>query len=498
MATPITWRTVTGASPAEAARPMALGAQQLNYGFENLNKLITGTEDIDRKNWDNMKQVNTQNFLDQLAVAKTPEELAAMQASGQLNQMRQGFGNQVDRTAIRSAEEMRVNQLRQNVLAGQEYGDKQLDRSQLATVEQIKALAAQGKTAEAQALFDANPDLRNKGMLMEKVVTGERAGKEFQFKINDDTRKGEMHTWTGTKMKDDLLTSAAQRVQMSAAAAASRASAALSGVRAKGEGMANDIKAMELADAKEEKAYTKLLGTFANAHQVELAKAREAGLPTDTLPKDSDALRSASLQIQQAMGKDFNPLVMQRVIESKGGSLFDGSTGMNATIGRDEREKAAEKAAQEKRDKQILDNSPAGTGALNPIRDNKEIQEFIGTIMGTKDSKPKNALRTQVNKVLTDGYQLKNGEKIPVTKDILMAAISEVTDDRTWIGKILNNEGSSDTAFKNALDRLMSNEKVIEGLKARQSIEASLPDRAADAARMITGKAPPKKDKKDK
>lgn len=497
MAQPITWRTVTGASPADAARPLALGAQQLNYGFENLQKLVSGAEDNDRKNWENMKQVNTQNFLDQLATAKTPEELAAMQQAGTLAQLRQGFGNQVDRSAIRSAEENRLNTVRQNVLAGQEYGDKQLDRAQLGTVEQIRALAAQGKTAEAQALFDANPDLRNKGMLMEKVVTGERAGKEFQFKVNDDTRKGEMHAWTGTKMADDLVTAAAQRAQMAAAAQASRASAHLSGVRAKGEGMENDAKALALAEKKEEQQYVRAFDAYIFQHQAKVADAKAKGLPTDTLPSDSEALRNAALEVGKVLGNNLNPTILNRVVAAKAEG-FDAGAGMNATIGRDQRALVAEKEKQAARDKYLLENSPGGTGALNPIRDVKEVTEFINTIMGKESTKPKDALRGAVSRVINEGYELKGGKKIPVTKDILMAAINEVKDDRTWLGKMFNNEGSADTLFKNALDRLMENEAVTEGMQSRQRIDNSLPDRAADAARFITGKPAPKKDKKDK
>lgn len=110
----ITWRNVDGGQGALAAGRLMQGAEQsFNSGFSGLQDVLKQYQGQEKANWDAGKEQNTQAFLDRLSQVRTPEEMAALQASGELDRLKAGFGAQIDRSAVRNALDTRGDFLRQ-------------------------------------------------------------------------------------------------------------------------------------------------------------------------------------------------------------------------------------------------------------------------------------------------------------------------------------------------------------------------------------------------
>jgi hypothetical protein len=191
MATPITWQNINAPDLASASRPLEAAQRSFSTAFDGLGQLLTERQRIGEQNWQNTRINNTNAFLDKLMAFRTPEELAAAQQSGALNQLRQQFGAQIDTAAIRGAEESRLNQLRTGVKQAGEYQDWSTDRAQAGTKDRIKSLIAAGKFDDANALLQQN-ELRNESDLelglrnMRRQVTVE--GQQDTRFNNDQTR----------------------------------------------------------------------------------------------------------------------------------------------------------------------------------------------------------------------------------------------------------------------------------------------------------------------
>lgn len=156
MAAPITWQNVNEPSGARAAAPILQGAVQgVNGAFDIFSRLIQQRQGIDQANAAAIDDANKQVYLDRLASAKTPEELAALQASGQLDTLRQGL-TATARGAVRGADEARTTSVRQNTVAENEFNDKLLARKEAPLLAQYNTLVAAGKASEAAAFQAAN------------------------------------------------------------------------------------------------------------------------------------------------------------------------------------------------------------------------------------------------------------------------------------------------------------------------------------------------------
>lgn len=170
MSSPITWQNVQGRSLAEAATPMQAASQSILGGFDRMGKVFDQYQGMEQKKLDLADEANVQGFLDRLQRASTPEEVAALQASGELDAMRAGIGTK-NLARVRGAEDTRVAGLMQQMGARQEFGDKQTDRTE-APIREAYNLAVLNKDEAAQkAIRDANPNLRG----WDKLVGNEQA-----------------------------------------------------------------------------------------------------------------------------------------------------------------------------------------------------------------------------------------------------------------------------------------------------------------------------------
>lgn len=100
---PITWKNIEAPSVADASRALAFAGQSLNTGFENLKSSLGEYQTGQEKIWKQQDADFTQRQLAKLYAAKTPEELAALQASGELQAVAAPNGARADLSILNKA-----------------------------------------------------------------------------------------------------------------------------------------------------------------------------------------------------------------------------------------------------------------------------------------------------------------------------------------------------------------------------------------------------------
>jgi hypothetical protein len=148
---PIRWDNINGANLSEASRPLESAQRSFLGAFDTLGASLKDRQAIDDANWQNTKNNNTTAYLDQVAQFRTPEALRAAQESGQLDQLRQSFGSQVDANAIRGAADARTVALQQQAKAGAEYEHMIKDERTAPVLDRFKLAVTNGDKAAADA-----------------------------------------------------------------------------------------------------------------------------------------------------------------------------------------------------------------------------------------------------------------------------------------------------------------------------------------------------------
>jgi len=159
MAGPITWRSIFSQQPDTAARLMESAQRSFNGGFAVLDNVLKQRQQTESDNWGIVKENNTDAVLDKLASFRTPEELAAAQASGELDQFRQQFGRQIDADAVRNAEGAALDTLYDRIGKQRTFNDSTAELEQRPLINQFMAKYSQGDHTGATQLLQDNPGL---------------------------------------------------------------------------------------------------------------------------------------------------------------------------------------------------------------------------------------------------------------------------------------------------------------------------------------------------
>jgi hypothetical protein len=149
----ITWRNVSGPSLAEASRPLEAAQRSIDNAFTGLGGVLRQQESTDAANWNQVKENNTQDFLNKLYSAQGAEGFKALQDSGELERMLAANGAQIDRAAALSAMDGRMGTLQQRDRQGWEFQDAALDQQEAPVVNQVKGFLAQGNLEGAKPLI---------------------------------------------------------------------------------------------------------------------------------------------------------------------------------------------------------------------------------------------------------------------------------------------------------------------------------------------------------
>jgi hypothetical protein len=170
---PITWHNLVGASPSEAMRPLAAAGDLITGGFDRFAKILTDQQAVNQGTVDRGRDASVLAFKEALANAKTPEEIAQIQA--QRDSMLAGVDPTRRLTTV-GAEDARLASLRTNTTAEQKFANEQLTQAHQATIQKVKAKAAlgdmQGALADAANLPDTLPI---KGDLVAAIQAGHQS-----------------------------------------------------------------------------------------------------------------------------------------------------------------------------------------------------------------------------------------------------------------------------------------------------------------------------------
>lgn len=177
----ITWRQLA----APDLMPAAALFEGANQGFKDaLSGLRSAKESYERtgiENVEKMRAYNTGLYQDKLASYQTPEELAAAQAKGDLKGLLNSFGGVVDRDAIRGAEANALKTLQERWRTNNAFTADRDSEAQRPLVDTIRMKLASDNPkdqAEARAMFEANPQLRNRAELAQELYGAQQRAED--------------------------------------------------------------------------------------------------------------------------------------------------------------------------------------------------------------------------------------------------------------------------------------------------------------------------------
>jgi hypothetical protein len=176
----ITWRTLMGASPSEASRGFESAQRSIAGAFDQLGGLIKDREAGIKAEEDRAAEGRVQGFLDRIQGVRTPEGVAALQASGELDALRASL-RPADLARVRGAEEARTTALRQGVVAENAFNDQVLARTRAPLINEAKMFVANNDRAGLQA-FLAKHDLGDEATFLTQLTAAEQAKTEFGWK----------------------------------------------------------------------------------------------------------------------------------------------------------------------------------------------------------------------------------------------------------------------------------------------------------------------------
>lgn len=170
---PITWRNIENDTTRGAAMLFETARRAFNDGIGNFKGIVDSRNEVNQQNWNTQKEVNTDQFLDRLAQYKTPEELAAAQAAGDLQNLKAQFGGQIDRDAVRGAEAAAATQLMKRITTQNLYQDDTRRRNERGAMDVGRGLLLNGDYAGFKKWAGEN-DLLDEAQLHQDARTFQR------------------------------------------------------------------------------------------------------------------------------------------------------------------------------------------------------------------------------------------------------------------------------------------------------------------------------------
>ena len=253
MAAPITWQTINGPSLAQAAVPMESAAKLILGGIDRAGSTLTGYNNQQQAIEDRGAEAQVQSFLERLQRVQSPDEVAALQASGELDALRAGLRPQ-DLAKVRGAEDARISSLMQQTTAKNTFDDTLAKRAAEPILEQFRLAGLNGDEATQARLLAENPNLRGWASAVEQ-------DKALERKLLEQKRADELAPY---QQENAINESKLKAVQL---ANAERANAE-----------AEEERKLALRLAEEQRNYLEQQ----NRQEVELGKAaKRLGLPVD-------------------------------------------------------------------------------------------------------------------------------------------------------------------------------------------------------------------------
>lgn len=192
MAGPITWRNIE--APDLRGAGILLNNTQFNLqqSFKALGDILAKQEQTNTANFQNDRNNNTQDRLDQLQGFRTAEELLAARDSGQLDSLFRTQGQNVDREALRGMFDKRLADLQKQATDGIQYNLTMRQDRERELVDGLLLRAQQGDTQGAlQEVGKA--DLLNNAEVAGKIQGIRRDFTQDGYKANQEKRAQASH-----------------------------------------------------------------------------------------------------------------------------------------------------------------------------------------------------------------------------------------------------------------------------------------------------------------
>lgn len=416
----IRWDNINAPRIGEAAIAFNGATNAFNSGFDRLNAVIKDREKIGFDNWDQQKSNNTAAFLDEISKYRTPEEYQAALASGALDQMRQGFGVQIDASKARTAQESALATLQQREKQANEYADYTTTREQLPVVREVERLIASGDHAGARKMLEAN-NLSNEAPIYNALTAAE------QKKIEQDRAnllapmKNRIELATLQEQERTIANTATLRQLDTEATAAQQAY--LADKERKEVELGNIAKKLGYAvDAAGKPNITDEGQKAKLFHAATLAGIVDA---SGNLAGDTAAADRYMRSLEKS-GR-YSPEIL-REHSKKIRSGFDST--QPGLVGQDANDRDVKEALHGARMKELGANTWYAPGSDDALTANKELRGEIGNL--EKDEFEAKKLNELVHKYATTGFKLKNGVTVVPSNNDILSAIASTRDDIGW------------------------------------------------------------------
>ncbi len=178
MARPITWQSIGAPNVGSSSDTLAGARDSFKNALGSLQGVMTQRNQMEDYNWNTGRDNNTNAMLDRIQQLQTVEAAQAAMSSGELSNMTAGFGAQVDRSAVRNAQNNLLPNLQKRAVADQLYGENQTRVAQQDVVAQVQMeLSAADTPAKVDAARQRLSQLVSSGGLtsMSGAALGERA-----------------------------------------------------------------------------------------------------------------------------------------------------------------------------------------------------------------------------------------------------------------------------------------------------------------------------------
>ena len=366
----ITWRSLMGQNP-DPVRAMSAAQDSFDGMFGSLNSALTKYQDQQKIAETKLKGDNLERFYaDAASRFSTPEAFQAALASGELQGLASGYGDSIDKTAVRNFMETRGGVLQQRQQDQWKYQKALEDQAAAPVLDDVRSRIEAGDFETANTLLTENT-LPNEAALYEALRKRQEGAAD-------------------TAHQNALRPLDLQGKQL----ALESSGESLRGARINREGAE-----LNLTAAKEQRTAEDVIS---QAYMAARGKMMENGLPNET------AMTEAAAELSQ----DLDPRIAAKVLQSA--RQVDVA---NVQAWRDDQDK----------------NGYVGSVPLNPTAVSSSLEEVIKTVPeGDQESVRthvnelvRNGVTLPKGTQLPDGTTLNEDLKVPVPFNVARSAILE-------------------------------------------------------------------------
>lgn len=211
MAEPITWRNVGGGGGGNPTALLALGQNQVNQGLNALQGLFKDEARLQQRNALQVRDNNTQAYLDNVAAAGGLDALQDPAKRAELEAERASYGAAIDRGATRNAIDDRVKGLQQQGLVANQFADQATEREQRGLIDEGLKMAQAGDMQGVQKLL-ADTQFINEGRVASDLMGILDAKTRRQYAAEDQARQGRAETRQIAQFQETMAAAEENRI----------------------------------------------------------------------------------------------------------------------------------------------------------------------------------------------------------------------------------------------------------------------------------------------